>query len=392
MKNRIESIDLLRGVVMIIMALDHVRLYFHFDSLIFSPTDLQRTTPAIFATRLITHLCAPTFIFLAGTSAYFIAQRKSVKDTAVFLVTRGAWLILLQFTVIRFAWNFDPAFHFNSSNILSTIGFSMIALAGLIHFRLRTILIIGLAMVLGHNALDNITFESGTVSDVIWTFLHVRKTFVMSHDYSFQFLYPVIPWIGVMALGYCLGWIYDQDYSVEKRRKTILQIGLLSLFIFVVLRFVNIYGDPVPWEHQHELKVTIMSFFNVEKYPPSLLFLCLTLGISLVILGSLEGLSLGRLRPISIFGKAAMFYYVVHIFVIHALGLVAVALTGYPWQTMILIGPNRPSSPLLVGKFGFSLGEVYLIWIAIVILLYPLCIYWNSFKTRNKLKWWVSYV
>jgi uncharacterized membrane protein len=391
-RSRIESIDLLRGIVMVIMALDHVRGYFHFETFLFSPTDLQHTTPALFATRLITHLCAPTFIFLAGTSAYFIARRKTVKEASFFLVTRGVWLIVLQLTLIRFAWNFDPAFHYNSSNIISTIGFCMIALSLLIHLQLRTVLIIGLIMVLGHNALDGISFENGSAWDVAWSFLHVKKVYALSNDYSFLFLYPFIPWTGVMALGYCLGSLYDQRYALEKRKNIILQIGMLCLFFFLVLRVLNVYGDPVPWSYHQELSITIMSFLNLEKYPPSLLFLCLTLGISLTVLGILEGRNLKRWSPITVFGKAPLFYYVLHIVVIHALALVAVVWLGYPWQTMIFIGSPNQASPLLKGSYGFSLEQVYLLWIFVVALLYPLCEYWDRVKGRNKKKWWVSYV
>jgi uncharacterized membrane protein len=383
---------LLRGIVMIIMALDHVRGYLHFDSLIFSPTDLQHTTTAMFVTRLLTHLCAPTFIFLAGTSAYFIAQRKTKKETSFFLLTRGSWLIVLQFTLIRFGWNFDPAFHFNSSNIISTIGFCMIALSLLIHFQFKIILIIGLVMVAGHNLLDHVSFESGTVADVMWSFLHVRKLYTMSHDYSFLFLYPIIPWMGVMALGYCLGRLYDQGYPVEERKKVILQMGIVSLLLFFVLRWINIYGDPKPWAQQEELSKTILSIFNVEKYPPSLLFLCLMLGVSLILLGLLEGQRLDRWKPITLFGKVSLFYYVVHIFAIHLVALIAVVAMDYPWHTMIFIGSLGTPSPLLKGNFGFNLGQTYLIWISIVVLLYPFCEYWNSFKLRNKGRWWVSYV
>lgn len=390
--NRIESIDLLRGLVMVIMALDHVRSYLHFDTFIFSPTDVQHTTRMMFATRLITHLCAPTFIFLAGTSAYFIAQRKTVKDTATFLLTRGSWLILLQVTLIQFGWNFDPAFHFISSNIISTIGFCMIALSFLIHLQFSAILAIGLVMVLGHNLLDNVSFESGSMLEIIWSFLHGRKIYALGNNYSVQFIYPMIPWIGVIALGFCFGRLYDQGYSVERRKKITLWMGIVSLVIFILLRAINSYGDPHPWSHQQELSKTILSFFNIEKYPPSLIFLCFTLGCSLVALSILEGRSLGRWKPITLFGKVSLFYYVIHVFVIHVLTLIAVVWAGYPWQTMIFIGSHNEISPLLKGKFGFSLGEIYLIWIAIVLLLYPLCVYWNSFKIRNKLKWWVSYV
>ena len=389
---RVQSVDFLRGFVMIIMALDHVRAYFHYDSLIFSPTDLEQTTPALFATRLITHLCAPTFIFLAGTSAYFIAQRKTLKDTSIFLLTRGLWLVLLQVSLIQFAWNFDPAFHFLSSNIISTIGFCMILLSVVIHLNFKVILIFGIVMVAGHNTLDSISFESGSVKDVIWSFLHQRNFYTLGNDYSFRFLYPIIPWIGVMALGYCLGRLFDQGYATEKKKETLLTLGTVSLISFFILRSINIYGDPNPWTLQQKASFTILSFFNVEKYPPSLSFLGFTLGIALLLLGFLEGKNLDRWRAIKLYGKVALFYYVAHIYMIHTVALVTVFLMGYPWQTMIFIGPHSQVHPMIKGNFGFSLGMTYLIWVNIVALLYPLCVYWNSFKIKNKSKWWVSYV
>jgi len=389
---RVQSIDFLRGFVMIIMALDHVRAYFHFDTFLFSPTDLQQTTPALFSTRLITHLCAPTFIFLAGTSVYFIGQRKTLKDTSKFLLTRGLWLVILQVTLIQFGWNFDPAFHYTSSNIISTIGFCMILLACVIHLPFKIILLLGIVIVAGHNTLDNISFESGSTKEVIWSFLHQRNLYVLGNNYSFRFLYPLIPWIGVMALGYCLGRLYDKSYAVENKKQVLLQLGLLSLTTFLLLRLFNTYGDPTPWTIQRELSVTVLSFFNVEKYPPSLDFLCLTLGVALVLLGILEEKELDGWRSVTLFGKVALFYYVIHIYAIHLLALATVSLMGYPWQTMIFIGHHGQAHPLIKGSYGFSLGITYLIWISIVCILYPLCVYWNSLKIKNKSKWWVSYV
>ena len=204
-KNRIESIDLLRGIVMIIMAIDHVRDYFHFDAFLYSPVDISQTSAGLFITRWITHLCAPTFIFLAGVSTYFVAQKKTLSDTSFFLLTRGIWLVLLQLTLIRFFWNFDPLFRYNSNTIISTIGICMIVLSGLIYLRIRTIFFIGIVMVVGHNLLDGISFKEGTLADVLWSFLHVQKSFDLGGGYAFTFLYPVIPWVGVMALGYCFG-------------------------------------------------------------------------------------------------------------------------------------------------------------------------------------------
>ena len=390
--DRIQSIDFLRGLVMIIMALDHVRAYFHFDTFMFSPTDLERTSIAMFGTRLITHLCAPTFIFLSGTSAYFIAQRKTLEETSMFLLTRGLWLVVLQVSIIQFGWNFDPGFHYTSSNIISTIGFCMMLLALLIHLPFKAILVTGLGLIALHNTLDNISFESGSIKDIVWSFLHRRNDYITG-AYYFRFLYPIIPWIGVMAAGFCFGRLYDQRYFNEKKKTLLLQLGSLSLIAFVILRGLNNYGDPTPWTEQQKAGFTILSFLNVEKYPPSLLFLCLTLGVSLVILGLLEGKNLDRVRPITLFGKVALFYYIAHIYTIHLLALVTVSLMGYPWQTMIFLeGPHNYAHPLIKGNFGFGLGVTYLIWISVVCFLYPLCVYWNSFKISNKTKWWVSYV
>jgi uncharacterized membrane protein len=390
--SRIESLDLLRGIVMIIMTLDHVRGYFHFDAFLYSPVDMNQTSGGLFFTRWITHLCAPTFIFLAGVSTYFIAQKKTLKDTSFFLLTRGIWLVLLQLTLIRFAGSFDPLFHYNSNTIISTIGFCMIIISGLIYFRMKTIFIIGITMVAGHNLLDGISFENGTVADVLWSFLHVQKSYDLGNGYAFTFLYPIIPWPGVMALGYCFGIFFSSDYTSKMRKTAFLQLGLICLLVFLTLRSSNIYGDPVPWTEQTEFGATLMSFFNVEKYPPSLLFLSITLGISLLLLAAMEGRNLKRLRFVTLFGNVALFYYVVHIFLIHVLAVFAAVFTGYPWQSMIFLESLAKGTPWLKGSYGFSLWVVYAVWFMVVVLLYPLCVFWNSFKTRNKKKWWVSYV
>ena len=391
-KYRIESIDLLRGVVMIIMAIDHVRNYFHFDAFLYSPVDLSQTSAGLFITRWITHLCAPTFIFLSGVSTYFVAQRKTLTDTSFFLLTRGIWLVLLQLTLIRFFANFDPLFRYNSNTIISTIGICMIVLSGLIYLRMKTIFFIGIVMVVGHNLLDGISFREGTLADVLWSFLHVQKSFDLGSGYSFTFLYPVIPWVGVMALGYCFGVLYDADYSSKLRKTVLSQLGIICLLIFLTLRTANVYGDPVPWSRQAEFSSTIMSFFNLQKYPPSMLFLSATLGISLLMLAVMEGKNLRRWRPVTLFGNVALFYYVCHILLIHLLAVFAAVLTGYGWHSMIFPGSVAKGSTLLNGSYGFSLWVVYLVWIMVVVLLYPLCVYWNAFKTRHKKKWWVSYV
>ncbi|MEO7693186.1 MAG: heparan-alpha-glucosaminide N-acetyltransferase domain-containing protein [Chryseolinea sp.] len=389
---RVESIDLLRGFVMIIMAIDHIREFFHADAFVFSPTDLQHTTVPIFLTRWITHLCAPAFIFLSGTSIYFIAQRKSKTEKVSFLLSRGLWLIVLQMTVVRFAWNFDIYFRYNAHTILSVIGVCMILMSVFIYFSTRTLVVIGVIVVAAHNLFDSVSFAPDTVQQVLWAFLHKPGTYQLVNGYVFNFMYPLIPWIGVMMLGYCAGRLYQSDYSSEGRRELLFLIGGFCILGFVVIRAVNIYGDPSEWSIERNGVTTFLSFINLTKYPPSLLYLCATLGISLIALAALESRQYAWLRPVSVFGKVALFYYVAHLFLIHTLALIVVATQGLPLEAMIYPDSVKFLSPLLVGKFGFSLAEVYIIWVCVILILYPCCVAWNKMKTRMKAKWWVSYV
>ena len=391
--SRVESIDLLRGIVMIVMALDHVRDYVHFDSLVFSPTDLSRTTLALFATRFVTHLCAPTFILLAGTSIWFVARRKTPRETSAFLLTRGLWIVILQFTLVRFAWSFDPGFHFNSAGILWAIGASMIAMAALVHFEFEALLAFSLLMVIGHNAFDGVSFATGSAADLVWTLLHGQRRYHYGNGRSFQILYPLVPWVGVMALGYCLGRLYEGDVPSGERRSALARMGTSCLLGFLAFRLSNVYGDPVAWTRQATRSATVMSFLNLEKYPPSLLYLLVTLGIALLLLALFEGRAAAGWRPVVVLGRAALFYYVLHLFVAHAIGLVAVALAGLPWRAMVFTrGAHTEASPLLAGRWGFGLAGTYLTWIALVLVVYPACRAWVRFKSRNKGSWWVSYV
>jgi uncharacterized membrane protein len=390
--NRIHAIDFVRGIVMIVMALDHVRDYFHFNSFLNNPTDLKNTTAALFATRWITHICAPTFILLAGTSAYLMGRKKTTKEISFFLFTRGLWLILAQLTIIRFGWNFDPLFHFNSHSIISAIGVSMIALSVMIYLPIQAVLAIGLVFVVGHNALDGIRFEDGSAADVLWSFLHVAKSYDLGNGYAFGIVYPFIPWTGVIALGYCLGRLFDNDYSSKRRKRILVGLGIQCVIFFFILRLSNIYGDPTPWSKQGNITGTIISFFNIEKYPPSLLYLAATLGIALILLGKMEDWKLWRAGWVSLFGRTAFFYYVLHIYTIHIFALIAVLITGHSWHSMVYYGTITAATEELKGSYGFNLAVVYLIWMSIVAFLYPFCVWWNRFKTSNKSKWWVSYV
>ena len=268
----------------------------------------------------------------------------------------------------------------------------MILLSALIHFRLSILLFIGISMVVFHNAFDGISFRNGTSADVIWSLLHVSKTFNLGDDYIFSVVYPIIPWIGVMALGYCVGCLYNVNYPTEKRKRILRSLGSVSILIFIVLRFVNIYGDPVTWTAQTSLVKTFMSFFNLTKYPPSLFYLTATLGISLHLLAWIDAKNFDKWKAISLFGKVSLFYYVLHLYVIHLLAVLAAVLSGLPWQSMVFLGSISKGSPMLIGNYGFWLGTIYFIWICIVIGLYPICDWWYTLKIRNKQKWWVSYV
>jgi uncharacterized membrane protein len=382
---RISSIDLLRGIVMIIMALDHVRDYFHADAMLFDPTDLSQTYPSLFATRWITHFCAPVFMFLAGTSAFLVSQQKGRKAASRFMFTRGLWLVLLELTVINFGWTFN--YHFPVTLLITiwALGVSMIALSAFMHLPYKAVLITGIIIVAGHNALDGVHVAGNSAGAFGWAMLHEQQYFTY-FNHGFITGYPVMPWIGIILLGYCFGKLYTRDFSSQKRKQWLLSIGLSAVSLFIVLRTLNLYGDANHWEQQKSLSYTIMSIFNVTKYPPSLLYACITLGPAIALLAYAENIK-GKLSSAVIhFGRVPMFYYILHIYLIHALAMVAAEATGFGWQAMIAtIFPQ-------VKGYGFSLAVVYAIWIGIVFMLYPLCKWYDQYKTTHKEKWWLSYL
>lgn len=389
-RKRIASIDLLRGSVMIIMALDHVRDYFHAGAYLYDPLDLDRTSVALFFTRWITHFCAPVFMFLAGTSAFLTGQRKSKKELSVFLVKRGIWLVLLEITLINFGWNFDITFTNIYFIVIWVLGISMIVLAGLIYLPKQLILLIGILLVAGHNLLDNIHVPGNSLKAFGWSLLHDQRFFNWQGK-NVLVGYPVLPWIGVMALGYCLGTLFIPTFDSEKRKKILLATGLSAIALFIAIRFLNTYGDPKPWSHQATPFFSFLSFIKVTKYPPSLLYILMTLGPALVFLAITENSRQGAARVISVYGRVPMFYYVVHIFIIHILTLVAAGLfTNFSWKVWILKEPLWFTQSLK--GYGFSLGVVYLVWLLVVVGVYPLCKRYDRYKTNHKEKWWLSYL
>ncbi len=387
---RITSIDLLRGTVMIIMALDHVRDYFHADAFLYDPLDLEKTSVVLFFTRWITHFCAPVFMFLAGTSAFIAGQKKTKKELSVFLLTRGLWLILLELTLISFEWNFDVTFSNIYFIVIWALGISMIILAGLIHLPYKFILLIGIVLVAGHNLLDNIHVTGNTLPAFGWALLH-DQNFFMWQGKNILVGYPILPWIGVMALGYCMGVLYTPSFSAEKRKKWLAVIGGSAIGLFILIRFSNVYGDPSHWSYQQSGVYTFLSFIKATKYPPSLLYILMTLGPAVLFLAFSENISNSLSKVVSVYGRVPMFYYILHIFFIHLFTLIAAGLfTDYSWKLWILKQPLWFSEDLK--GYGFSLGIVYLVWLTIVIGLYPLCKWYDKYKTSHKEKKWLSYL
>jgi uncharacterized membrane protein len=387
---RIESIDLLRGFVMVVMALDHVRDYFHADAFLYDPVDLSKTSVIVFFTRWITHYCAPVFVFLAGTSAFMVGQRKGKSELAGFLLKRGLWLIFLELTVINFGWFFNIHFTLPALIVIWALGIGMIVLAACNYLPWKVILALGIVLVVGHNLLDPIHVAGQGIDAVLWSMLHEQNGFALGEGRILFVGYPILPWVGVMLLGYCFGILYQAPYDAEKRRKILVSLGSGMIVLFIVIRFINMYGDPAPWSSQQAPVFTFLSFLNVTKYPPSLLYVLMTLGPAILFLAFAEGIRGWLARAIIVLGRVPLFYYVLHIYLIHLFAMLAAVLLGYAPSTMVF-NMWINNSPELKG-FGFSLGVVYLVWISLVALLYPLCKWFEKYKADHKNQWWLSYL
>lgn len=379
-KGRIGSVDLLRGLVMVIMALDHTRDFFAAGGV--NPRDVA--DPALFLTRWITHFCAPVFVFLAGVSAYLHGARvRSLPDLSRFLATRGLWLILIELTVVRLAWTFSLDLNYFFTQVIFAIGASMIVLSVLIHCQRPMIAAIGLILIAGHNLLDPITAAAFGAAAPVWNVLHEPAMLQFGAVRWFA-VYPLIPWAGVMAAGYALGPVFLRDR--QTRARLLVRWGFAVTIGFVALRAINLYGDPAPWTVQPTITATVLSFINCEKYPPSLLYVMMTLGPALLMLAAFESVR-GRIADwITVFGRVPFFYYVVHIYFIHALAVLFTAIAGgsVGW----LFGPFPPDKP---ESYGIGLAGVYVIWLAVIAALYPLCRWFAAVKQRRA-DWWLSYV
>jgi len=361
---------------MIIMALDHVRDYFHYDAFIYSPTDLSQTSAPLFFTRFITHYCAPVFVFLAGTSAFLSGTKKSKKELSSFLFKRGLWLVFAELFILSLFKTFNPSYAYLNLQVIWAIGLSMIVLSGLIYIKTSYILVLGLALVLGHNLLDNVHVSGNGFDSFLWAVLHEQKTFKIGYVSIFV-NYPVMPWIGVMALGYCCGSLYTNGFDETRRRKLLLFIGLGAIVLFIALHANNFYGDAANWSSQKNMLYSFLSFINVTKYPPSLLYSLITLGPALIFLSVSEKPIKLLGEKIIVFGNVPMFYYMAHLLFIHILASIAALMTGYP--EMLMLNTSVLNTTALKG-YGFNLTEVYFIWIGLVFFLYPFCEWFNKYK------------
>ncbi len=385
---RVESVDVLRGLLMLLMALDHTRDYF--SSATIDPADPIHSWPALFITRWITHLCAPGFILLAGASIYLQRQRKSALTLTRTLVLRGLWLIFLEITVVSFGWSFG--FGMPILQVIWVIGICMIALAGLQWLPTAVVGMFGVIVVFGHNLLDPIHASTLGAWANAWRILHERGMLTFHAHALFLYGYPVIPWVGVMALGYCFGAVLA--LAPERRQRISAMIGTASLAAFALLRLTHSYGDPGPgFQHLGTPAHTTMAFFSVQKYPPSLHYLLATLGIVLLLFSAFDKAVEGALIPgfrsfLNVYGRVPFFFYIVHIFLIHALALTVALAINPNWRFWIT--PDVVFTSHFNG-WGYSLPIVYLICISIVLSVYPLCAWFSGLKDQRR-DWWLAYL
>jgi uncharacterized membrane protein len=376
---RIESVDVVRGVIMIVMALDHVRDFFGYPGV--NPTDPATTTIPLFFTRWITHFCAPVFFLLTGTGTYLSLQRKSKPELSRFLFTRGLWLIFLELVVTRcLGWQFNFDYHLTMLVVLWALGWAMIVLAALVYLPASLVAMFGVVMVASHNLLDSVRS-----SNPLWSILHSPNFVITNPQHSVFAAYPLIPWVGVTAAGYGLGQIYG--WTSSRRKDFLLRLGLGLTAAFIVLRGINIYGNPVRWAMQKSAAFTVLSFLNTTKYPPSLLFLLMTLGPTMFFLRAVDDKTPRFLRPALTIGKVPMFYDLLHIPLIHLLAII-VCYARYGQVHWMFESPQLSQFPITPPPgWGFSLPVVYLVWAFVVLALYPLCCWFAALKQRRSDRW-----
>lgn len=371
---RIEVIDVLRGLVMVVMLLDHVRETFFLHKQVSDPMDVAATEPQLFLARTLAHFCAPIFVFLTGLSAWLYAHPPlgTPRPLAGFLLKRGALLVLLEVTVITFAWTgqFPPPIIY--LQVIWVIGLCMIVLA-LIHRLPRAVLAaIGFGLVFGHNLLSPIGFRPDDFFYPVWTILHDRGVLVAEGAMKVRVSYPLLPWIGIIVLGFLAGPLYGRAVEPADRRRSLLRLGVGCLLLLLMLRGLNIYGETLPWKQGEDAVRTVMSFFNYTKYPPSLDFALMTLGVGFLLLAWMEPIRNGVTRALAAFGGAPMFFYILHLYVLLALQTIMVA----------VVGPTHGT------RFGIDhFGGIWVIWLVMIVPLYFPVRAFAQFKRRTSLAW-----
>jgi uncharacterized membrane protein len=389
---RLLSVDALRGLVMVIMALDHVRDFFHADAMLFSPTDLSRTTPVLFFTRWITHYCLPVFMFAAGMGVYFYGRSRSRGQLSRFLWTRGLWFIALELTVMRFAYNFNFSLRFLILLLILWIfGICMLAMAALVYLPMRWLAALSMAAIVLHNCLDGIRAQQFGSAAWVWNLLHQPGVIPVAGKPALV-TYTFLPWIAVMAAGFCFGRVFQLE--PEARRRTMLRLGLAMTAAFIALRAWNHYGDPAPWTHQKSALFTVLSFLNCTKYPGSLDFLLMTLGPALLVLAWFDGRKFSSANPLIVFGRVPMFYFILHFYLIHVLAVLFAWLRYGSSAARFVFNP-LPSmggpAKLFPANFGYSLWTAYGVWLLVLVLLYPVCRWFANMKSTRR-DWWLSYL
>lgn len=378
-RQRVTSVDLVRGIVMVLMALDHTRDYF--SNLRFQPEDLSKATPFLFATRWITHFCAPTFFLLAGVGASLaISGGKSTKEVSRFLLTRGLWLVFLELTITAFGWNFRLGAPFLLL-VIWALGWSMVILSVLVFLPGKVVAAISVLTIVGHNLLDGVGAGSMTGGGPLWHLLH--QPGLVSQSPLVIVGYPLIPWFAVMAVGFAFGDVFR--WEPARRRRFLLQAGAIAIVAFIILRFLNGYGNPQPWTSERTGALTVAAFLNVLKYPPSLDYLLMTLGPTFIALAVLEDARGTFARAVSVYGKVPMFYYVLHLYLIHTLAYAFAMWQGGDGSFLSLDVESFPK------WYGTSLPGVYLAWAIVVLALYVPCRWFADLKSRRR-DWWLGYM
>ncbi len=386
--HRITSIDLLRGLVMIVMALDHTRDFFHETAMTADPTDMATTNAPLFFTRWITHFCAPVFVMLSGMSAYLSSRKKSAKDASAFFIKRGLWLVFVEITFVTLGLTFNPFYNFIILQVIWAIGMSMILLGIFTLISHKLTLLVGIILIVLHNAIDYATLPTNNIQLSILNLFLTSKGAVIpiNQNHIVGDFYAILPWTGIMFIGFSMGKWFQKEMQAHRRKQLLLFTGTLMIIAFLTLRFARGYGDPGAWQMAgpHNL----LSFLNTTKYPPSLQYTFMTLGPALIFLSFTENIYNTLTRIVTVYGRVPFFYYILHFYILHSLLVIIFFITGHHSSEI-----SNPASIFMFRPptFGFSLPVVYLIWLSVVASLYFPCLWFFKYKSTHD-SWWLRYL